>query len=228
MRGNVEKWREAFVEESGWDNSTYRAIQAAEFGHVLKWILELRRERYDILELGCGNGLLAFLICDELRKSKADFSYRVTDLLPEAVEATRRRFEGFPEIDRIGFTTLDIYEIVDQIGPGSQSLIVSTGHASAATYRRAVPLVAQTLRPGGVLICDFINHFSPRRFFPNVPGSLKRLLDVRRRRHEESMDLYHFGRLWIREFFGRSGLRLVWLKGIGWLNYPLLAMFEKE
>jgi SAM-dependent methyltransferase len=227
MRGNVEKWREAFQEESGWDNSTYRTIQAAEFGHVLNWILELKQDRYDILELGCGNGLLAFLICQELREARIDFSYQMTDLLPEAVEATELRFQGFSERDRLSFSTLDIYEIVEQMGAGSQSLIVSTGHASAATYRRAVPLVAQTLKPGGILICDFINHFSPRRFFPNVPGSLKRLLDVRRRRHEESMDLYHFGRLWIREFFAQSGLELVRIKGIGILNYPLLAMFEK-
>ncbi len=228
MRGNVEKWREAFVQEAGWDNSTYRTIQAAEFDHVLNWILELNLDRYDILELGCGNGLLAYLICDRLLKSGTDFSYRVTDLLPEAVEATRKRFQGFPEIDRIAFQTLDIYEIVERLGAESQSLIVSTGHASAATYRRAVPLAAQTLKPGGVLICDFINHFSPRRFFPNVPGSLRRLVDVSRRRHEESMDLYHFGRLWVREFFARFGLRLVRIKGIGWLNYPLLALFEKE
>ncbi len=228
MRGNVEKWREAFQEESGWDNSTYRAIQAAEFNHVLNWILELKRDRYDILELGCGNGLLAYLICDELLKARIEFSYLMTDLLPEAVEATEKRFAGFPEKDRLDFSTLDIYGIVERTGAGTQSLIVSTGHASAATYRRAVPLVAETLKPGGILICDFINHFSPRRFLPNVPGAVKRLLDVRSRRHEESMDLYHFGRLWVREFFARSGLKLVRIKGIGWLNYPLLAMFEKE
>ncbi len=228
MRGNVEKWREAFVQESGWDNATYRAIQAAEFNHILKWILELKQDRYDILELGCGNGLLAFLVCDNLLKSRIDFSYRVTDLLPEAIEATRKRFEGFPETGRLGFETLDIYEIVERMGAESQSLIVSTGHASAATYRRAVPLVAQTLKPGGILICDFINHLSPRRFLPNVPGSLKRLLNVARHREEESMDLYHFGRLWVGEFFARFGLKPVRMKGIGWLNYPLLAMFTKE
>ena len=152
MGGNVDKWREAFRHEEGWNNRTYQAIQRAEAPLIAGWLKGTGLDRMEILELGCGNGLLASLLCRWLAKEGIDFSYRVTDLLPEAVDSAREKFRDFPQPERISFQSLDIHDLVKDLGPASQSLIVSTGHASAASYRWAVPLVAESLKPGGTLI----------------------------------------------------------------------------
>ena len=228
MGGNVDKWREAFRDEEGWNNRAYQAIKHAEAPLIASWLRQMGLKRVDILELGCGNGLLALLLCRRLAEEGIDFSYRVTDLLPEAVDSAREKFRDFPQPRRIGFQALDIHDIIPELGRASQTLIVSTGHASAASYRWAVPLVAESLKPGGTLICDFINHLSPRRLLPNLPGALARFNQVRTHRQEPEMDLYHFGRFWVADYFGQYGLKKVRFKGVGWLNYPLLAMFKKE
>ena len=57
---------------------------------------------------------------------------------------------------------------------------------------------------------------------------MARFNQVRTRRHEPEMDLYHFGRFWVAGFFSQYGLKKVRFKGVGWLSYPLLAQFRKE
>ena len=45
MGGNVSKWREAFLEEEGWNNRTYQAIQRAEAPCIASWLRQMGLKR---------------------------------------------------------------------------------------------------------------------------------------------------------------------------------------
>jgi len=227
VQGDVGKWRHRYAEESSWDTARYRSIQRAEARLILNWLAALKLPRYDILEIGCGSGNFGLLLCQGLLESGLDFTCRLTDLLPEAVQETKDRFAGFSRPDLVEFWPLDVYEILETLGRSSQSLIISTGHASAVSYKWAVPLVSESLAQGGFLICDFINHFAPHLFWRNPAAALKRLAQVRRRAYDPDFVQYQFGRVGLRKYFQAQGLKMVKLTGLGWLRYPLVGLFVK-
>ena len=113
------------------------------------------------MEIGCGNGLLGKLIIKDLVKQKKDFSYCFTDLVTDCLKKTEKNVGKFSKLVQVSFKQLDVYQADKQLGKETQQVIISTGFAAAATYKQAVPKVTKTLRKRGVLIADFINHFSP-------------------------------------------------------------------
>lgn len=113
------------------------------------------------------------------------------------------------------------------MGSGSQDIIISTGYAAATTYKNAVPIAAASLKPRGILICDFINQLSLPVFIQNIPKSLKMMYSIKQHLRDPESKYYHFGKTGIEEYFSIHGLRLVKMEYIGLKRNPIVAMFQK-
>ncbi len=99
-------------------------------------------------------------------------------------------------------------------GNAQFDLVTSFGRSSAATYWPDAPAeVARILKPGGVAIFDFVNHFSlyyilgqPLRF----ASVARRFVARNLRAHSDPnvSKMYHLGRIGIQEFFDRFDLEI--------------------
>jgi SAM-dependent methyltransferase len=223
MQGDISKWREAFDRFGSWDTSRQRKVQEREARVILGWLLDLKRDRYDILEIGCGNGRVGECIAQGLLDRKIDFSYCFSDLLPESVERARSNLARFPELDKLSFRILDIFEAEETLGKESQRIIVSTGFVSAATQRLAIPVAASLLERGGVLIGDFINHFSPAVFLSRPVSSIMGVWKYIKGTGKS----YHLGIFGVRSAFGAVGLTLERSRTIRLRRNPIICMFRK-
>ena len=220
-QGDPHKWREFFHRDEKWDTKTSRKIHIKEAAQILKWLLALDLPKYNILEIGCGNGNIAKIVIDELERRGLDFTYHLTDLVPECLEFTKKRLQNVKDPKKLKFSILDVYQAAKTLGKESQSIIISTGHEAAATYKDAVPEVAKILKKDGVLICDFINHKSISLFLRRFPTFFLRLIKV------IPLKSYHFGKTGIKEYFAKHDLQMLGLKNLGLWSMPLLGMFKK-
>jgi SAM-dependent methyltransferase len=189
---------------------------------ILEWLLALNYDSYSILEIGCGTGYLGKLIIEGLLKSNKAVEYEFSDLLPECIRLSKEMVKELEsKTCRIRFRVLDVYEIEEKLMPGSQSIILSTGFASAATYVNAVPKVAQVLDKNGVLICDFVNNFSPLLFL-NLPLFFRNFLGFLWKKKP-----YFFGKLGLKSYFGSHQLEIVRSQTLNWKRNPILMQFKK-
>ncbi|HEX9608833.1 MAG TPA: methyltransferase domain-containing protein [Candidatus Paceibacterota bacterium] len=223
MPDSREKWKASFERFSGWNTLKQRRVQKREAQVIAAWLLSLRLPRYDILEVGCGNGHLGRIIADTLAAQRVSFSYHFSDLLPACIAKAKEEMRSAPYSEYVSFSVLDVYRADKVLGERSQSVIISTGFASAATYRDAVPAIARALKEDGVLICDFVNHLSPFVFLSQPFASVRAL-----RRYINGVEGYHFGIHGIRRYFGSNGLGMVRSGVLRWRQNPLLCMFQKR
>jgi predicted O-methyltransferase YrrM len=222
--GDASKWKKQFDDFKAWDTPRQRSVQEREARVIVSWLVGLKAPRYDILEIGCGNGLVGKRIIEGLIAAGADFSYCFSDLLPQCLETSRLTLGEAARDPRISFITLDVYEADAVLKKGSQQIIISTGFASAATYRAAVPVVAALLREGGMLIADFVNILSPVVFFARPIELTKQLIATVR----GSGSAYHMGHIGIKKFFAQHGLSLVACRSLRLRRNPIMCMFTKS
>lgn len=227
MKGNISEWKAISERLKYWNTEKARKIQSLESQKIVQWLIDLKLSRYQILELGCGSGYLGYLIISAFHESNRTFSYCFTDLLSECLNRARRNLKEYSNLPGIFFEKMDVFTIDKCLKPESQEIIISTGFAAAASYKQAVPKVAKILKPGGILICDFVNHFSLSIFLKEFPRSFRRMRSVRIDAQDPYSKLYHFGRKGIKEYFEKYDLELVKLAHVGWMRNPLLAMFKK-
>lgn len=223
MQGDISKWRDAFDRFGSWDTDRQRKVQEREARVILAWLLDLKRDRYDIFEVGCGNGRVGEYIAQGLLDREIDFSYCFSDLLPESVERARSNLARFAAPQKLSFRVLDIFEAETVLGKASRQIIVSTGFVSAATQRSAIPIVASVLRDGGILIADFINHFSPVILFSRPLASFVGIW----RHIKRTGKSYHLGIFGIKQAFEAAGLILERSKAIRLRRNPIICMFRK-
>ncbi len=223
MQGDISKWRDAFDRFGSWDTDRQRKVQEREARVILGWLLELGLDRYDILEIGCGNGRVGECIVQGFLERGIDFSYCFSDLLLESVERARSNLAHFSDPDKLSFRTLDVFDAETVLGKASQHIIVSTGFVSAATQRLAIPIVASLLEKGGVLIGDFINHFSPAVFLSRPVSSIMGVWKYIKGTGKS----YHLGIFGIRSAFGAVGLTLERSRTIRLRRNPIICMFRK-
>ena len=228
MKGDVSKWRAISKKLKYWDTEKARKIQELESRKIIQWLLELELSKYHILEIGCGNGYLGYLIISALRKHKIPFSYQFTDLLSECLDKAKVNLKELSTLPEIIFNKLDVFSIDKSLGAESQEIIISTGFSSAATYKDAVPKVAKVLKPKGILICDFVNNLSLPIFLKGWQRSIQRMRLVGTNAQDSDSKYYHFGKRGIKEYFELYNLELIKLISIGWMKNPLLAMFRKH
>lgn len=223
MEGNVRKWKKAFREHNKWNGRSARRVQKLEAKIILKWLTKLDRAEYRILEIGCGNGLVGRTIIEGLKKSGKVFSYHFTDLLNECIELTKKTIGNLEQESDIKLSLLDVYEADESLGENTQDIIVSTGFASAASYRGSVPMISKILKEDGILICDFVNHLSPFLLLRRPHYLFQYLFNSK-----SPLDSYHFGIIGIRNFFKNHDLVLVQSDTLTWKRTPLLCMFQKR
>ena len=228
MRGDISKWRAISKKFKYWDTEKARKIQRRESQKIIQWLLDLRLSKYQILEVGCGNGYLGSLIISVLHKHKLVVTYQFTDLVEECLKKTEKQLGKLLNRRGISIKKLDVYLIDKILGPESQEIIISTGFAAAATYKQAVPRVAKALKPEGILICDFVNHLSLPIFMMNFWKFIHRIKVVKNGISASCSNSYHFGKAGIREYYSLHDLELKKISTIGWMKNPLLAMFQKK
>lgn len=228
MKANIKKWKGISKRYQFWDSKKARKTQRLESEIIIKWLKNKGCSSYSILEIGCGNGYLGKQIISYFLKSMVNFKYNFTDIIPENLEKTKENLDYLKTNKGVKLSILDVFLIDKVLAKDSQDIIISTGFTAAATYKQAVPKVAKVLKPGGVLICDFINHFSLPVFLSEFPKILTRLVCLKNNALDPLSKRYHLGKFGIKEYFGLYNLNLEVIKPIGWGKNPLIAMFIKR
>lgn len=144
---SYQKW-ETVAEKYRVDNS-----KLATFKLVTNNVLKLLGDKkIDLaLDVGCGNGLIDIMLI-----KKTGFRLIGCDISDTMLEMARANAKK-ENID-IKFENQDVYNLT--YPDNNFDVVFSFGYVSAATYPNARKEVYRILKPGGLLICDFINHYS--------------------------------------------------------------------
>ena len=103
-----------------------------------------------VLDIGCGFGNI-----DVLLAQKTDFQIIGCDISDFAVSRARANVANASLDSRITIEDGDVYNL--KYPDSYFDIVISFGYTSAATYKGAQGEVARVLKPGGLLVCDFVN-----------------------------------------------------------------------
>ena len=156
-----QKWEEK--------NRKYKLNSSKEATFILtvKNALELlkNKRKGQMLDIGCGFGEIDILLAQS-----TDFEITGFDITERAVKIAKENIRKADLSDRIKIEEGDIYKL--KYPNNYFDVAVSFGYVSAATYPGVQKEIARVLKPGGILICDFINCLSFYKLF----GSLRRVI----------------------------------------------------
>jgi ubiquinone/menaquinone biosynthesis C-methylase UbiE len=226
MKSNRKIWKENLKIYNYWDDQKARKTQKLEADRIWKWLKNSKFKNFNILEIGCGNGYLAQVLISKLLENNKKFKYLLTDLISECLKYSEKKC-SFTSNKNVSFGQLDVYKISKKYKRDSQQIIISTGFASAASYKKAVPEISKVLKKNGILICDFINHLSPLVFLPSLLKSPISLIRKINSINNPSSKNYHFGIVGIEKYFLKHNLKLIKVKYIGLMDNPILILFKK-
>lgn len=145
-------------------NSSREATFILTVENVLGLLRNKRSGR--ILDIGCGFGEIDILLA-----KNTDFQITGCDISEVAVGVAKENVRRANLENRINIEEKDVYNL--EYPNEYFDVVLSFGYVSAATYLQAQKEVARVLKPGGVLICDFINCLSFYKFF----NTFKRILN---------------------------------------------------
>lgn len=117
------------------------------------------------LDIGCGNGLIDIMLV-----KKTGFQLIGCDISDTMLKMARANAKK-ENID-IKFENQNAYNLT--YPDNNFDVVFSFGYVSAATYPNARKEVYRILKPGGLLICDFINHKSLYKLFLLPKNIIKR------------------------------------------------------
>jgi len=154
-------------------NREYRAnsTREATFILIVRNALELLGDKRKgrLLDIGCGFGEIDILLAQN-----TEFDIVGFDISENAIWEARDNIKRAGLDNRIKIEEGDIYKL--NYPDESFDVAVSFGYVSAATYPGVQREVARVLKPGGILICDFINRLSFYKFF----FTLKRIIEKKK------------------------------------------------
>lgn len=144
---SYQKW-EAVAQKYEIDNS-----RLATFEITVDSVLKMLKDEDDglALDVGCGDGLIDIML---VKKTK--FRLVGCDISDTMLKIARDNVKK--ENVNIKFENQDVYNLT--YSDNSFDVVFSFGYVSAATYPNARKEIYRVLKPGGLLICDFINHYS--------------------------------------------------------------------
>lgn len=176
---------------------TTSSSKRATFELTAQYTIDLLGERRSgvLLDIGCGFGEI-----DVLLAQNTNFEIIGCDVSKKCVSIARKNAELSGMERRIKIEEGDVYKLV--YPDNYFDVIVSFGYVSAATYKGAQSEVARVLKPGGLLICDFINSLSIYKI-TNLPRRWRKLINEEGK-HYNTATLQG-----ISEYFSRYNLQLV-------------------
>lgn len=172
-----------------------------------------------LLDIGCG-----FAEVDILLAKNSNFLITACDISDVALLRARRNVQNSQLEERIKIEQADVYHL--PYPDNFFDVVTSFGYTSAATYKGVQGEVARVLKPGGLLVCDFINLLCLYKI-KEVPIRWRKLT------HEEGKYYNILTARGIREYFARYNFHVM---SQGFFNtYPpvdfvsakFLILFEK-
>ena len=147
-----QKWEEI--------NRRYKKSSVREATFVLtveNTLKLLTKRRGRVLDIGCGFGEI-----DILFAQNTNFNIVGCDISEIAVKTAQENVEKAGLDHRIKIEEGNVYKL--KYPNDFFDIVLSFGYVSAATYPGAQKEVARVLKPGGILVCDFINFLSLYKF----------------------------------------------------------------
>lgn len=187
-KGRYQKW-ETVAEKYKVDNSRIATFELTT-QNVLKF-LGNKKEGL-ALDIGCGFGYIDILLA-----RKTNFQIIGIDISDIALENAKKNIKEAGLEKRIKIEKGDVYNL--SYPDNYFDVIFSFGYVSAASYQKVVKEVARVLKPGGLLILDYINHHC----------LYKALSLFKKFRKYKRGELYSFNIRGIRKHFSSVGLSFV-------------------
>jgi SAM-dependent methyltransferase len=134
------------------ENRTLRAMRFRTLAAITTYVPAGSR----ILDLGCGPG------CDDEHLARRGYSVTAIDWSPAMVDEARRRVQSAGIADRVDVHHLGIHEL-DRLAPATFDAVTSNfGPLNCVTsLADAARLIADRLRPGGMLVASVIGRVCP-------------------------------------------------------------------
>lgn len=147
--------------------SSARTAMRATFSLTLHNALELLGEKKSgkLLDIGCGFGEIDILLAQN-----TNFEITGFDFAKKAVVIAKANVKKAGLENRIKIEEGDVYKL--RYPDNFFDAVVSFGYVSVASFPGVQKDIARVLKPGGILICDFINCLSFYKFL----FTLKRIL----------------------------------------------------
>jgi ubiquinone/menaquinone biosynthesis C-methylase UbiE len=176
---------------------------------VLDWINSESASK--LLDIGCGYGGFTKILSD-----KTNLKITAIDMEDEAISKTKEKLSGTDVV-------VEKQDVLNMsYGDESYDIVLSTGYTSAATLPGAIGEVKRVVKPGGILILDYLRFYNMYYLFS---GNLfKRLF---RYLSKKDTDQYYFGIFGLRNYLEKeAGLKIEEIKSF--YTYPPFLKSNKS